>query len=516
MNNSKHRVVIVEDEPRIRRNIAQKIEGMDSYEIVGMASNGVEALTVIMELKPDVVFTDIRMPKMDGLELIRRIKENSPEIHFVHFVIISGYGDFEYAQSAMKLGVRDYLLKPVSLAALEECLNNISVILQNRNYQMTRELLTLSINGAQEGLEPVALSNQSFATFLVCIGNLYASVIPPEQYAFFRELWRDVSFESIKNRFHGQNSLWVVVDEKVPNQKFILVSAEDRHPEEIPAMAAEIQAFLSKYSGGLPVQVCHHEFFVDWTDIWKQAQTIRGLLDRELVPCKSSILCTSNKSENSFASHMADQVLKNKVNALIQSGQMNLLKTELFQAFKQWGNAEYPQRLLEKVTMHLIRSVHLQTGVLSEEKLFSLESALYSRLAVCRELSVFFGELWELIGKMILIGDEDYDAYQLIKHVANYLEINYTKDINLEELAMRYHFTSSYLSKMFKKHYLVTPLKYIIKLRIDEARRLIMENPEREVGKIAEIVGYADQHYFSRVFKNVTGLSPSEFRYQNQ
>ncbi|MCJ8014243.1 response regulator [Paenibacillus sp. KQZ6P-2] len=512
MNTSKHRVVIVEDEPKIRRNIAQKIEGSDSYEIVGMASDGVEAMNVIMELMPAVVFTDIKMPKMDGLELIRRVKENSPEIHFV---IISGYDEFEYAQSAMKLGVRDYLLKPVSLEALNECLKNISVSLQYRNYQMTREMLTLSINGAHEGLESFTLSNQSFATFLVCIGNLCASVIPPEQYELFRELWRDVSFESIKNLFPGQNDLWIVVDEKAPNQKFVLVSAEDKHPEEIPAMAAEIQACLSKYSRGLPVQVCHHEFYVNWTDIWKQAQTIRGLLDRELVPCKSSILLTSNKSETPFASYMADQVLKNKVNALIQSGQTDILKNELFQVFKQWENAEYPQRLLEKVTMHLIRSIHLQTGVLSEEKLFSLESELYSKLAICPELSVFFGHLWELIEKMILIGDEDYDTYQLVKHVANYLELNYTKDINLEELAIRFHFTSSYLSKIFKKHYRETPLKYIIKLRIEEAKRLIIENPEREVGKIAEIVGYADQHYFSRVFKNATGMSPSEFRYQN-
>lgn len=510
MNTSKHRVVVVEDEPKIRRNIAQKIERSEEYEIVGTASDGMEAVKVIFEQKPDVVFTDIKMPKMSGLELVQQIKEALPE---THFVIISGYNEFDYAQTAMKLGVRDYLLKPVNVEALNECLKNISESLLMRNQRMRRELLTSSMNGGlEETNSRVVNPNQPFAIFLICIGNLCASIVPPDQFSYFRELWKDVSLESVMRHAVGPDEYWVVVDEKAPNQKFLLVSADQNREEDLHVMAKQIQASVADRTGGLPTHIGHLDSFVTRADIWEQAQNVRRLMEQELVPCRSSLLFAPREQEIQSATHLLDQVLRNKVSAFIQAGQTNSLKSEVFQAFDQWEKAGYTQRMLEKVTMHLIRSIHLQTGALSEAELFTKEIELFAKLTVCRELSSFYIKVWELVEKMVLIEEEDQDTLKLVEQVANYLELNYTQDISLEELATKFHFTSSYLSKMFKKKYNGTPLKYMIKLRIEEAKRLIRENPQSEVGRIATIVGYPDQHYFSRIFKNATGMSPSEYR----
>lgn len=510
MNTSKHRVVVVEDEPKIRRNIAQKIERSEEYEVVGTASDGVKAINVILEQKPDVVFTDIKMPKLSGLELVRIIKESLPE---THFVIISGFNEFDYAQTAMKLGVRDYLLKPVSADALNVCLKDISESLLTRKHRMRRELLTSSMSGWQEESDSrVENPNQRFAIFLICIGNLCASLVPPDQYTYFRELWKDLSLESVMRHAVGPDEYWVTVDEKAPNQKFLLVSADQKREGDLHALAKQLQASLADRIGGLPIHIGHLNSFVTRAEIWEQAQTIRSLMERELVPCRSSLLFAPREKEIQSATQLLDQVLRNKVSAFIQAGQTNSLKSEVFQAFDQWEKAGYTQRLLEKVTMHLIRSVHLQTRVLSEAELFSRENELFAKLTVCRELSSFYIEVWELVEKMVWIGEEDQDTLKLVEQVANYLELNYTQDISLEELATKFHFTSSYLSKMFKKKYNGTPLKYMIKLRIEEAKRLIRENPQSEVGRIATIVGYPDQHYFSRIFKNVTGMSPSEYR----
>ena len=513
MNDFRHRVVIVEDEPKIRRNIAQKISESDEFEVVGTAADGMEGMNIIVEQKPSVVFTDIKMPKMGGLELIRRINEISPEIHFV---IISGYNDFEYAQSAMKFGVRHYLLKPVSQEALYECMSSLSTSLRISHYQVVRELLTSSMNGVRRNADPSLIVHQRFSVFLICIGNLCPSVVSMEQYAFFSHMWSKLSFDTLMNRIVDQNEFWVVVDEKAPNQKLLLLSAGDMQPEDLSVLAVKIQTELALNFNDLPVHIGHIESFADWKGLGEQALKLRILLERELIPGQSSILSIANTHRGSLASNTSDQAISNKVSSYIQSGQTDLLKSELFHLFEEWEHAPYPQRRLEKSTGHLIRSIYLQTGVLSEAELHSLELELYAKLSVCRALSEFFNECWRVIEQMLWNGDQDRESFKLIEQVAHYLKMNYIQDINFEEVAARFHFSPSYLSKMFKKYYHEPPIKYVTNLRMAEAKKLFDEQPQLEVGKIAEIVGYTDQHYFSRIFKNTTGMSPSEYRSRHE
>ena len=117
------KVLIADDEIKVCRLI-QHLVDWDALEmdIIGFANDGKTAYENICEKKPDIVITDIRMPIYDGLELIRRAKETNPEINFI---VISGYSQFEYAQQAIKYGVKDYLLKPLKKRELENSLIEI-------------------------------------------------------------------------------------------------------------------------------------------------------------------------------------------------------------------------------------------------------------------------------------------------------------------------------------------------------------------------------------------------------
>ena len=118
------KVYLVEDEIIIRQSIKNSIDWeKEGYEFIGDASDGELALPVILKEKPDILITDIRMPFMDGLELSRMVKAELPDIKIV---ILSGYDDFEYAKQAIKIGVAEYLLKPVSSAVLLEHLSEIA------------------------------------------------------------------------------------------------------------------------------------------------------------------------------------------------------------------------------------------------------------------------------------------------------------------------------------------------------------------------------------------------------
>jgi len=138
-------VIVVEDEKRIAKNIARLIEQTNShYKVIDIFSNGEDAWDYIQKQPPQVVFTDISMPVMDGIELVNHIHES---MSFIRCVILSGYADFSYARSAMRYGVEDYLLKPINPKELQETLTRIEMSLLAQKEDITN-------SSSQENYKP--------------------------------------------------------------------------------------------------------------------------------------------------------------------------------------------------------------------------------------------------------------------------------------------------------------------------------------------------------------------------
>jgi YesN/AraC family two-component response regulator len=160
MGSRHYTVVVVEDEPLIMRNIVKKIRQMDiGFEVTGTARNGRDALAVIRNEPPDVVMTDIRMPLVDGLELLQQLYATDPA---VRSVIISGYDDFEYARKAIQYNVRDYLLKPVESDMLYQCLLRLKIELDAEHASVVERVKTLK---AAQG-ESIEEAVEKFRLFL--------------------------------------------------------------------------------------------------------------------------------------------------------------------------------------------------------------------------------------------------------------------------------------------------------------------------------------------------------------
>ena len=135
------RLLIVEDEIRIREGIQKLLGKMrQDYDIVGEAENGEEGLRLLKELKPDIVITDIRMPKMDGLEMMTNaVKEGITS----KAIVLSAYSEFEYARQAMKLGVTEYLLKPISLNDFSQALEHVELQVEKDRQEKPAKIGTL-------------------------------------------------------------------------------------------------------------------------------------------------------------------------------------------------------------------------------------------------------------------------------------------------------------------------------------------------------------------------------------
>lgn len=135
MMNYKFKVIVADDEKLIAQNIARKIEQVNpAFEVIAQTQTGLETLELTMKLLPDVIFSDIKMPEMDGLELIERLKKQYPS---ALTVIISGYSDFEYVRTALKNSAVDYLLKPIDTEELNATLNRLEATLLARNQMLS-------------------------------------------------------------------------------------------------------------------------------------------------------------------------------------------------------------------------------------------------------------------------------------------------------------------------------------------------------------------------------------------
>ncbi len=166
MNNTHiYKLIVVEDEPLIRQNIIKKINSLSiPFQLVGEASNGENAISLIEELYPSLVITDIKMPNYDGLELIKYLYKNHPHIKTV---ILSGYNDFKYAQAALKYGVKDFLLKPIRIEELSTTLQNVLLILESENKEISSFLVdhnNLKPEDLSQLLENYLLSNYASIT----------------------------------------------------------------------------------------------------------------------------------------------------------------------------------------------------------------------------------------------------------------------------------------------------------------------------------------------------------------
>ncbi len=140
----KYKYIIAEDESLIRKNIIKKICTLNlPLSFVGEAFNGTEAIELVEKHYPDLVITDVRMPECDGLELVRYIHNNHPEIKVI---ILSGYDDFTYAQTALRYQVKDYLLKPVSADTLLETLQKVLIIMGAEKEELDAYCATHSLN----------------------------------------------------------------------------------------------------------------------------------------------------------------------------------------------------------------------------------------------------------------------------------------------------------------------------------------------------------------------------------
>ena len=505
MDMKKIRVLIVEDEILLLKNICKKITQVSSdFIVVGEAFNGKEALEIIENTHPDIVFTDIRMPVMDGIELARILYTEYPNILTV---IVSGYDDFEYARTLLAYHVQDYLLKPLAQDELEALLQRLkNIVYKNRlmHYGQLFQSLILG-QSVSPSYSPYIedLSARGIYMFAVCLGNLYLRTpdyfLQPEQKKFVKKQWdilaEELHFDSWYFPQEESNSFLIITrrtDMPVRKQAFLL------HRKLIDQMAPS--AITICYCD--VDDITQSSFY--YHEIWKR-------LKSSLIIGYSTVFDIDET--RSFPTVLPKEEAKLFQTMLTSNNQEGLRKF-LLDLFQTWETEKYPQDCIDKILLQILTL--LQRSLFSsEEDYSSIYRNIFYILETEASLSSSSGEIvLELLSWINRNHSGPSEIENVIEELDTFIHTHYTEDLNISELAERYHFNHSYLTKVFKKQKGESPLQLINSLRIKDAKKMLL-NQALSVREISEMLGFSSQHYFSRIFKSYTGQTPLEYRASN-
>ncbi len=501
------RIVVVEDEPLILQSICEKIRSVDpDFKIVGEYENGEFAMLELELVKPHVLLTDIYMPVMDGLTLIGHVKKNSPS---TVCAVLTGYRDFEYARRAIELGVSDYLLKPPLNDILAKFLGEVKARLWQNQALVEGELLRQWANrqeddrGASVGLKDSAKEYFYFTRYMV----LYEWM--PRQLAGTareHEVWQvdDLLLEGEKIYripFESDGRRAVVIGVHVQSDERLQQFA-DRAAMTAGASAACIAAAsVNRLSSGLFPAL---------------AKLQRRVYSGFPLEGRRSLLVHDSKPALGEASLVVTASLGHElISLLLKERKSDFLKRlELLFQTEPWRlatRAQWLQSLLFLIDSWKLQHVEFARRLAEIHWRDDLEDAVWGAedsAALVQSLKELFGSIYEWVH-----GGKELEALWT-DELKSYLETCYMDNISLTTLADRYSLNASYLGRVFKRKYGHSPIDFLIQVRIDRAKKLICDKPRLLFKDVAELVGYTDPFYFSKLFKQWTGQTPREFKKQ--
>lgn len=506
-----YRVMVVDDEPLIARSISKMIpQSNAAFQVEAIAFDGESALKQIGEIRPNIVFTDIKMPIMNGLELAKQIRLQFPEIKTV---IISGYDEFEYAKQAIHEGVVEYLLKPINRSSLKTLLGKLEILLDTYCYEEQAKLWNgiLHRSSDQYSQENIKkwFPQEQYLVALFCCGSYCNSpaALPKSLLNFWHE-------HPLKEKMHSLFSCYSYwsINGYYPNEQFVLLSCCAEEEQPLEEVFKQIHQDLLSYQ--IPITLLIREFSGDPRQLRPVALQMHSLLSQILCFGKSFSWINApaiNQKElrNAFSSSIS-----RNLSILYKEGRRHHFEKELDKAFTFMENSNFSQKEIEFSLKQFTFSLIRQNGLSELEGeflplLYDMTTRCYSYPALLEEYeSILHG----LFYAKNLQGKEEKNNSVSPQQIRGYINSNYTRPINVQTIAQELGVVAPYLSRLYVEHYGISIKNEILLRRIEKAKELLSSTPFLSLREIADLTGFNDQFYFSKVFKQQTGKSPAEYR----
>lgn len=525
-----YNVMIVEDEMLVRLGFKNSV----CWEKYGMTvcadvTNGEEAWEYYTNIaKPDLIITDLKMPVMDGMELIRRIREHDSE---TRIVILSCLEDFDLIRQAMKMDVSNYILKlSMTDEEIDEVLSRTSEELSARQTLETSKGIIRNPFSLKETIIKDFLFYQLYSEeeFIQHIANLKLQLKPErlitvlmeiDQFELVQAKFKDdkgdlirVTIMNVLNELLSSSQRGEVVSDDEARYLFILsfhdVVSESHRRDEIQGILLQVQRVLSRFfniSVTFGISGIRNDFRSLRT---LYRESIEAINEKFFIGLGGLIFHTELDPDRS----------------------RNLVKVKLKKLGEQWGDREkFVQDEIESVVQayvatsrklkvhdfkHLfIRLMHAPslTASMLEAEVTSLDAEFGEAVQRCETFDALVGVFNKRFEEFVALKNKKKRLSKEIAKAVQYIQENYASDVSLQDLAEQLELTPNYLSALFKKEMEQSFSEYLNRIRLERAKDLLLTTNLKSY-EIAERTGFSDDSYFSRAFKKYVGVRPNGFR----
>jgi len=528
-----YNLLIVDDEDIIRKGLKILIEDLGiQFSNILEAEDGEKALNIVEKFEPEIILTDVKMPNMDGIELIKRIRQKGLNSRII---ILTGYNEFEYAKEAIHYKVSEYLLKPVSSCNVATALNNIiqdideEELIRMSEAERDKYLRKIQLNLIQKKAKDILFGIQkeeiSFLEFLkqnnihMSLSNfavLYAQIKEYRTTGKHADVdeWQEILGKRLKCRLSDIGIASYILT-NINNGIIAVINFNDNVWRDI------ILKFLESFNSGF----LKENLKIYWGI--SQKSTAANDVTKLFRQSKNAILEKVFYKQNCI--FFTDDVLQrnNKINvtesdiikivSLFETGSNDKMSCFLNGIFceKDLKSSNTVKNYVDALCEIIIRMVvYLKKNENINSLITNDIQEFIESIAKCDYLMDINKNFIEILLKIrTLLNDKEkvIQGRKSINLAKQFIQQNFHLDLNLDMIANYVSMNYAYFSVLFKRLEGISLIDYIINIRINKAMEYLRD-PQYKVYEVADMIGFNDEKYFSKVFKKKTGISPKEYR----
>jgi two-component system response regulator YesN len=490
-------LLIADDENLVRATLKSMLSELQlNIDSIIEASDGEQLMNKAVTERPDVVFVDIKMPKLDGLNSIKKIRDKCPN---TRWIIITGFSKFEYAKEAIKLGADNYLLKPVSLQELKETMDSVlkSQIEQQEKQNVEFEHdISILINDL-DSIEDLSESNIIRNADFICGFFAFDSYLEEDELAIKQHKFCMSVYKTFNKYISNDTRISITV---LPNGNLETIFAWDQKKYPLGIKKAEsyflmLQAMAKEItSDSLHVTILHSDNCNNFSELYNKVNQLQKyapfrmlISDSTLVSLKKLIYECNNCSPYK--------------KSLVE------IAVDITKSCKCKSDLEY-YKSVEKLEQIFCEN---QTEDFKE----TCRILRYLSYACLPQIDFGLCKNRHDIIEMLkqndnTVFDKDNKINNLVDKVKLFIDSNYMNDIGIAQIAEQFKVTPNYLSSLFHKKTGENFMKYLTRVRLLKAREMLVSSSDAHVNDIANSVGYYTVHYFTKLYKQYFGICPSD------
>lgn len=514
-----YKVLLVDDEIFVRKGLRNLIDWESlGYEICDEADNGQEALEKIKQLEPDLVIADIRMPVLDGLELIRTVTEEGG--HSPTFIIVSGYHDFQYAQRALRYGVHDYILKPIDEAELETTLKALSGTLGLKKLTtiagdslVTDSIVETLVQGqfseADNGALSAALQMPEVSSFDYALIELHSNA------QLTGNEWQAKELAAVVQSVTANPASKIPVYEQASGLFGLLIDLRQfiSRDGRLESAYSNLHAAIAKASGR-PVTLYIGKTVERLQDMCISYRSANEAMSYKYAENGTSVIYASGVQGTPLYYFDVDSELYSRLLERLEENNEELYEQDIDLLFRQFVEKRFaPNAVANTITRFVIGIINIIRKMDGDERglrmlpfIMDWQSG-YTRLQDLKGLFTEF--LREAAAYLAELRNEQSKGG--IERIKKYIEASYTENISLKSIAGKFYMNSVYLGQLFRKTYGIYFNDFLLQIRIGEAKKLLRQTDLR-MYEIAEKVGFQNADYFVTQFEKLEKVTPTDYR----